>query len=439
MHIPERCDVVVIGGGPAGSMAASFLSQKGYEVVLFDKKKHPRYNVGESLIPHFWKYCEMAKVADKIRAEGFVEKTGGTVIWDGVIRQVAFKNFGYSHPALHVERDRFDQILLEHARAQDTQVFEKVCVLNVRLEKDRESGVTYRCAVDTKPEEMSCRFVVDASGQAAVIARQLGLRVIDEGFRFMSIWGYFKDSKYVASDGCAYPFHQLRTVPPTTFVSSVATNGPGPCGWAWHIPLRESTSVGLVLPIDHLKTVSGGETGLEKYFLRKCQEVPYLSSLLDGARYCEGQFHGIRDYSYRPTQVAGSGFFLIGDAAAFIDPIFSVGAVLAMYSAYLAAWAIDNSFKDPARAEHYRKLFSCQLQGRLEVARALALPPYGLGGDASRFARTSIHFETPLEQELMYVVSTLTSRSDNFTEIARKKDGQRITSSKFRTLEEIIF
>ena len=110
--VPKQCDVAVIGGGPAGSMAAALLSQKGYEVVLFEKKKQPRYNVGESLIPHFWKYCELGKVADKIEEEGFIQKAGGTVVWNGVIRQIAFKNFGYSRPALHVERDRFDHILL---------------------------------------------------------------------------------------------------------------------------------------------------------------------------------------------------------------------------------------------------------------------------------------------------------------------------------------
>ncbi len=439
INIPRRADVVVIGGGPAGSLAATFLAQKGYDVVLFDKKKHPRYNVGESIIPHFWKYCELAKAADKIRAEGFVQKTGGTVAWNGAIRQVAFKNFGYTRPALHVERDRFDYLLLEHARAEGTQVFERVSVLSAQVGDGREPDLAYRQADDQAPGSISCHFVVDASGQGAVIAKQLGIRVIDEGFRFMSIWGYFKDSKYVAGDGRVYPFERLREIPPTTFVSSVAVNGESAGGWAWHIPLRESTSVGLVLPIRQMKAVSGGDAGLEGYFRRACGEISYLNSLLEGAQYCEGQFHGIRDYSYRPTQVAGPGFFLIGDAAAFVDPIFSVGAVLAMYSAYLAAWAIDSTFRNPSRASHYRELFSSQLLGRLEVSRALALPPYGLSSEVSRLARTSIEFEASLEQELMYVVSTLTSRSDNFAEMARGVDGQRVISNRFRVLDRIEF
>ncbi len=110
--IPPRCDVVVIGGGPAGSIAATLLAQKGYEVVLFERERHPRYRVGESLIPHFWKYCDMVGVSEKILADGFIQKAGGTTIWGGVVRQMGFKDFGYGRPALHVERDRLDQILL---------------------------------------------------------------------------------------------------------------------------------------------------------------------------------------------------------------------------------------------------------------------------------------------------------------------------------------
>src|SRR5882672_6981569 len=114
MRIPTQCDVVVIGGGPAGSLAATYLCQAGYQVVLFDKQKHPRYQVGESLIPDFWKYCDEAGVSKKIVDEGFLPKAGGTVDWHGAIHRVAFKDFGYTRPALHIERDRFDLILLDH-------------------------------------------------------------------------------------------------------------------------------------------------------------------------------------------------------------------------------------------------------------------------------------------------------------------------------------
>ena len=434
MKIPNRCDVVVIGGGPAGSMAAILLGQKGYDVVLFDKCRHPRYNVGESLIPHFWKYCELAKVADRIESEGFIKKAGGTVVWDGVIRQMAFKDFGYTRPALHVERDRFDHILLEHAKNQGAKAFEDVSVLQTDLHDDKKVNVIYRTSGEKAPGEISCRFVVDASGQGAVMAKQLGARIVDEGFRFMSIWGYFEGSKYVASDGRAYPFENLRTIPPTTFVSSI-----GEWGWLWHIPLRESTSVGLILPLEAFKTGKVTDEALETYFVRKCFETPILNRLLETARYCEGSLHMIRDYSYLPTQLAGPGFFLIGDAAAFIDPIFSIGVVLAMYSATIAAWAIDRSFKSPRTAVENQALFSHQFRSRLEVARLLALPCYNANGGIPEFAKESIQFERSIEQELMYVVSTVTTRSPNYLELAKTKGGNIVTSDKFRVLEEIVF
>src|SRR3990172_5129471 len=217
VNIPKRCDVVVIGGGPAVSTTATLLRQKGYSVALFDRAKHPRYKVGESMIPHFWKYCELSGVDQKIDAEGFIQKAGGTVVWNGVIRQMQFKDFGYVRPALHVERDRFDQILLEHARECGTQVYEEVAVLGADFAVGDSVTVNYRRTGEGTCDLIRCCFVVDASGQDAVIARQLGVRVIDDGFRFMSIWGYFKDSKYVAADGRAYPFECLRSVHPTTF------------------------------------------------------------------------------------------------------------------------------------------------------------------------------------------------------------------------------
>jgi flavin-dependent dehydrogenase len=434
MNIPKHCDVAVIGGGPAGSSVATLLSQKGYDVVLFDKVKHPRYQVGESLIPHFWKYCDYSKVSGQIQAEGFLQKAGGTVVWDGVIRQIAFKDFGYNRPALHVERDRFDYILLEHSREQGTQVFEEVTVLEAKIGEGARQSVIYRPNSESTPGEITCRFVVDASGQSALIARQLGIRILDQDFRFMSAWGYFKNSKYVALDGKAYSFENVRTIPPTTLVSSTAG-----WGWAWHIPLRESTSVGLILPKEEMKTIKDTDEALEAYFLRRCKEIPYLNRLLEEAQYCEGGFHAIRDYSYRPKQLAGPGFFLIGDAAAFIDPIFSEGCLLAFYSAYLTSWAIDRSFKHPNLVEQSRAICASQFAGRYEVGHALALPRYGADSKAGDMAKKTMEFESILEQELMHVVSTVTTRSENFRELAQNNNGQKISSNKFRKLEEIVF
>lgn len=437
-EIPKQCDVVVIGGGPAGSLAATYLSQKGYEVVLLERQKHPRPHVGENIVPDFWKYCELAGVSDKILAEGFVQKAGGMVAWDGTVRRMSFKDFGYSRPALHVERDRFDQILLENARDRGVQVFELISVLRVDFGDDGENqSVIYRQAIDKIEGCISCRFVVDASGQNAVIARQLGIRIVDESFRFMSLWGYFKNSKYIGFDGKAYSHKEIEAVRPTTFVSNIPDCGDW--GWAWHIPLRETTSVGLILPIQVMKIAKTASESWESYFLRKCYEVPILNRLLEQAQFCTGSFAKIQDYSYRLTQVAGTGFFLIGDAAGFIDPIFSIGVPLGMYSAYIASWAIDRCLKNPCSLAQNQALFTSQLRARYELSRSLALPGCGAIDPASDRAKTAIEFTKPLERELMGVVSTMTTRSENFCNLIGGLPELNLTVSKYKIIDEILF
>jgi flavin-dependent dehydrogenase len=296
--------------------------------------------------------------------------------------------------------------------------------------------VTYRPVHSQSTGQITCRFIVDASGQHALIAKQLGLRVVDQSFRFMSLWGYFENSKYIGLDGKAYPFEALSTIPPTTFISSIPKSGDW--GWVWHIPLRGRSSVGLVLPIESTKAAKASGESWQSYYLRQCAEIPYLNQLLQDAQFCAGSLAKVHDYSYRSTQVAGSGFFLIGDAAGFIDPIFSAGVILGMYSAYLAAWAIDRSLKKPAEAAHYQDIFSNQLQGRLEVTRSLSLPGYQLKGQISHLAKNTVSFESALEQQLMDAASQMTTRGDNFARLAGHGENEAV-ASKLRVLEELVF
>jgi len=423
MKIPAYCDVAVIGGGPAGSLAATYLSQAGYSVALFDKERHPRPQVGESLIPDFWKYCDEAKVTEKILADGFVRKAGGTVDWHGTTRQLAFKDYGYTRPAMHVERDRFDHILLEHARTQGVQVHEEVAA--GECDFGAPGGARIACRpVGEKGAwaRVDCRIVIDASGQNALIGRQLGLRAMDEAFRFMSVWGYFTNSRYFAADGNVYPASSVMTTPPTTFVSSLPDAGDW--GWLWHIMLRDRVSVGLVLPVDAMKSAQRGESSWERYFLQQCYAVPRLAGLLSEARFCEASVRVIRDFSYRSARVAGPGFFLVGDAAGFVDPIFSVGVVLGMYSARAAAWSIDRIFKSPQRTAQHIDLYERQLQGRMEMARALALPQYEITGPVGAEAKNIVKFSDAQAKALMYAASALTARSRHLQAMVEPEGGK---------------
>lgn len=436
MSIPTRCDVVIVGGGPAGSMTGAFLQQKGHHVVLFDKQQHPRYAVGESLIPDFWKYTDLMGVSEKIVEDGFLAKGGGLINWRQQPRAHNFSDFGYDRPALHVERDRFDHILLEHSREMGVEVYERISVNRINFEQD-ENGldqprVTYR-NVDTKETgEITCRFVVDASGQSAIVGRQLGLREIDEDFRFMSIWGYFENSKYFSWDGKAYPHEKVAEIAPTTYVTSLGEAGDK--GWSWHIALRDNTSVGLVLPLELMKDYKQDDSW-EEYFLKRCNEIPILKDLLAEAVYVPDSLHMTRDYSYTMKQIAGPGYFLVGDAAGFVDPIFSVGCVISCYSAYAAAWAIDRCLKNPASTEQSQALYAKQLQGRLEIARTLALPQYKSEGEASELAKDALKLQRDNVQELMQVVSTLTTRSGNFDAMQEGQQGKAVKMKVFERLE----
>jgi len=435
--IPGSCDVVVIGGGPAGSLAATYLADKGYSVVLFERQKHPRYAVGESLLPDVWKYCDAAGVTEAIAAEGFIRKSGGSVDWNGAMRRLSFSDFGYTRPAMHVERDRFDHILLERSRAVGARVCEEIAVLEAdfsRAEGDPgEVAVTYRPVGGDVASRIQCRYVLDASGQTGVLGRQLGLRVFDEGFRFMSVWGYFDDSKYIAADGTICSAQSVRDKPPTTYVSALP-QGDG-WAWLWHIMLRETTSIGLVIPIAWAHETRGKDESWEIWFLRQCGAIPLLQRLLSDARFVPDSVRLVRNYSYKSKQIAGPGFFLLGDAAGFVDPIFSVGVVFAMYSAYAAAHTIDRCFAQRARSEHHRNIFSSQMQSRLELSRSLALPYYQEQDKGHAQARQAMSFSSTQAQALMYAASMLTDRSGNFDSMADSPEAHRKATERVRTLE----
>lgn len=434
--VPSSCDVVIIGGGPAGSSVATHLTKQGHDVIILERTTHPRPTVGESLLPHAWRFFDLLGVTETIEKEGFVAKQGGTVVWDGKIRQLQFSSFGFTRPGLHVERDRLDFLLLDHARKTGARIFENVLVKRVDLD-EADGGtqqVHYQLRGDETERSVRCKYVVDASGQAAVLSRQMGMRKIDEDFRFISLWAYFKNSKYVAADGKVYPHSEVRKIPPTTFVGSL-----GNWGWSWHIPMRETTSVGLIIPLEHFKAAKQQDDGLEAYYLEKLNEVPYLGKLLENAEMVPNGFHVIRDYSYVPGRVTGPGYFIVGDAAAFVDPIFSLGVVLALYSGHMTAWAIDRSLRDPSKAEHSRKIFAHQFQGRYELARAMALPGKEMTEKDIETAHKYINFQSDAEKDLMFTAALTTTRADNFNAIAASLHSQAKQAGKYRELDRIEF
>jgi len=414
-------DVIVVGGGPAGSAAAGFAAKLGLSVALLEKAKHPRYQVGESLIPHVWKFLDALGAREALEAEGFLEKGGGTVYWQGALRQFRFRDFGITRPALHVERDRFDEILFRHAEKLGAETFEEVHVTAI----EDDGVVRGRMRGDTRDLTLRAKYVVDATGTGTLIARTRGIREIDKDFRFSSVWGYFKNTQYVSWGGELHDPSSLGKVAPTTFVASIGENA----GWGWNIILRDTTSVGLIVPEQQLRAEKADH---ERFFLETCRSMPYFGDLLDGATYEEGSLHIRRDYSYRSTAFTGPRWFLVGDAGAFTDPVFSHGVQFALYSAYAAAHAIAHAL-DVGDAEAARRRYEYFVRQYYEFSRSLAMPNYDPDAAIHASVTDLLKRLTPSEQVLMWVASAMTSRSMNFVKMAENA-GLTVSPSGIREL-----
>ncbi len=415
MVIPKKTDIVIIGAGPAGSSAATHLAHAGYEVVILEKTIFPRNQVGESLIPHFWKFTDTLGVSNKIEAEGFIHKAGGITVWDGKIQQILFSDFGYQRSGLHVERDIFDNLLLKHAQATGAYFFQQIAVRKVDF-SDPSSPIVYFTDRHSDTNQLcfiKCSYVIDATGHNSLLAQQFGTRqTISHKMNFLSMWGYFKNSRYPGIDTQSHSLKSINKISPVSFVISYED------GWLWHIILRNKTSVGLVVHTD--KTKGMNKQQREAFFKQTCYERPYLKDLLAPASFINNSLQYRPDYSYYSTQICGDNYYCIGDAAAFIDPIFSHGVQNAFYNAALASLAIKESLKKPSKRKRYSQLCATRMQQFYGFSRALSLGDFGCHGVNREWVKSLMKAMPALELELMLVAAEMTNRSENFKQLAKE-------------------
>ncbi|MFN0095516.1 MAG: NAD(P)/FAD-dependent oxidoreductase [Dehalococcoidia bacterium] len=341
-------DVIVVGGGPAGSTAATMLARGGYRVTLLERERFPRDHIGESLLPASLPVLDALGVRDAVEQAGFLKKWGATMVWGTNNEPWSwyFRETNKTHPhAYQVWRPKFDQILLENAAANGVDVRQEHRVTDLELGGQGSMAVEFAGPGGVR-DGLRARFVVDASGQTGLIGRKLSLRRPDEKFLNLACYGYFANAERLAE-------------PNETNILVESYEH----GWFWAIPLHNGwMSVGAV--VDHKYGAEGVRSqGAEAFLRAQIEAAPHVSQMLRDAVLMQGPTV-LRDWSYLSDEVAGDGWVLSGDAACFIDPLFSTGVHLALSSGVLAAAYVTSALEEPAIREPagqvYKELYLSQ-------------------------------------------------------------------------------
>lgn len=366
-----KVDVLVIGGGPAGSTAAAILAKEGHDVMLVERDTFPRHHIGESFQPAAFDLLDLhLDLKPTVEAMGFHRKYGALYRWGerdepwsvlfdprldddvcATMSHEALRASDHVH-AYHVDRARFDKMLLDEAVRRGAKLV-KADVLAPLRDGERVTGATLSHA-DGSTEAVHATVVVDCSGQATVLGRALGLMQQHTDLRSLAVYGYF--------DGCdGLPGALGRDA---TYIVSV------PQGWVWFIPISDTrTSIGLVT--DRKADLD------EAAFL----EVVHAAGIPMGDGQLVTDAHGgrlrrVRDWSYVLTRAGGPGWVAVGDAAGFVDPILSGGGEFAIRGACNAAIAIDKALHAQAEGGDvdapllaYDATYRAEHKGYLKLAR----------------------------------------------------------------------
>ena len=321
----ERYDAIVVGCGPAGSTAAAVLASKGRRVVVLEREKFPRYHIGESLIPYTYYPLQRIGMLEKMKASHFVRKHSVQFVsQDGRASQPFYFFRRLKHEAAdtwQVLRSEFDQMLMDNAREKGAEVIEEVTVREM-LEKD--GAVAGARAVDKHGQMVEYRapITIDASGRDAFTLSRRGWKLRDPQLNKVAIWTYYKGA--MRDPGVDEGATTIAYVPEK--------------GWFWYIPLAgDIVSIGIVAERDYLYS---GSRDLKEIFHREVRKNKWVEDHLAlGEQF--GPYRVTGEYSYRSQHCATDGLVLIGDAFAFLDPVFSSGVFLALQSGELAAEAVD--------------------------------------------------------------------------------------------------
>ena len=320
-------EVVIIGGGPGGSALGCYLSMSGIPNTIIESALHPRAHVGESMVTATTRVFEEIGFLETMEREGFIHKYGAS--WHPTASHAALhvKFAGFPQPGInqdytyHVDRSRFDLLLLKHAEKLGSCVCQGVCVKEVLFDAGHAVGV--RANIAGQSVDIPARIVVDASGRQALLGQQLRLRRTDPDFNQFSVHAWFEN---VDRGGRPDDIH-IHFLPVKR-------------GWVWQIPITDTvTSMGVVAEREVFRA---GKGDYEVWFHELSRSAPDIALAMHDAKRVN-DFKVEADYSYQMDSFMGDGWLLVGDAARFVDPIFSSGVSVAMHSAKFASEQIASA------------------------------------------------------------------------------------------------
>jgi flavin-dependent dehydrogenase len=323
----HHVDVGIIGGGPAGSIAGSVLAGHGRSVVILEKEKFPRFQVGESMIPGSLETLHRIGVKEKIDRAGFLIKHGGEIVSACGKARAKFLFQNGLNPrwksAYQIDRMTFDDILLKHAQSLGCEVREETTVESVDF---HPTGAVLRC--NNGSDKLEAAYVIDCSGRTSLLANCLGLKQQFPHLKKFSVYSYFQraDRSNNPNDG---------------FTRMIRAKD----SWFWVIPIAEGKmSVGVVMDLDTFRALKSSP---EVALTRCIEEQPEVRHWVENTtRYMP--VYATADFSYAVKQLAGERWILAGDAAGFIDPVFSSGIYIAIYSGEKAGDAVNAALAKPA-------------------------------------------------------------------------------------------
>jgi flavin-dependent dehydrogenase len=362
----QTYDTLIIGGGPAGACSGAILAEYGHRTLILEREKFPRYHIGESLIPFTFQPLERIGMIPKMRQSAFVKKYSVTFVQPDGRRSQPFYFFNrYDRETVaqtwQVLRSEFDQLMLDNAREKGAEVREETKVNRLLMEGDRVVGVE---ATDKsgRTYEVRASITLDCSGKEAFTSNSRGWRMRDPYLNKIAVWTYYQDSK--RGEGIDEGDTTVAYIPDK--------------GWFWHIPQHNRmTSVGIVAEGKYL--TRDGVKDPKAIFHREVEENQWIKDRLStGAS--TGEYFITSEYSRHSRHCAAPGLLLVGDAFAFLDPVFSSGVMLALKSGHLAGEAVHEGLVagdlSPARFANYGATLRAGVENMRKLVYAFYDPKF---------------------------------------------------------------